>query len=232
MKKTPYSLIGSKLVKPHHLFTYSKKAKNSFLSAFDAFSDDKSFFFLQYLIKYCIENNKGEWPTTITTAVVKSISDEVDADFIVEELKIYKDGYLLKNGNDYELTHEFIVLSYISCSDGDSLPISTVHIDVSSSSNQEKIASVLTEHFFINNPQTIKFLLKILADMLKVQGTLINRQFNLEKLLKITMENDLTFETCFESAKESSMVEIGKGFMVTCERLILASYLASPKKLV
>jgi len=128
----PYSQIGS-VIKPYHLFCYTEgdrknEIKKIFLTYFE---DGYALIFLRCLIKYCDEKNNGEkWPDKITPEIVSWISKKSNLPINVEEMKIFKDGYLINetNGN-YGLTHEFIVASFMCCSENCYLPLSQSHID-------------------------------------------------------------------------------------------------------
>jgi len=134
----PYSQIGS-VIKPYHLFCYTEgdrknEIKKIFLTYFE---DGYALIFLRYLIKYCDEKNNGErWPDKITPEIVSWISKKSNLKISVEEMKIFKDGFLINetNGN-YELTHEFIVASFMCCSEGIYLPLSQNHIDFDNRKN-------------------------------------------------------------------------------------------------
>lgn len=132
----PYSQIDSVIIKPYHLFCYIEgdrrnEIKKIFLSCFE---DNYALIFLRYLIMYCDEKNNGEkWPDKITPEIVFWISQKSNIPINIKRMKIFEDGYLIKekDGDDFELTHEFIVASFMCCSKDGCIPLNNNHIDFS-----------------------------------------------------------------------------------------------------
>jgi hypothetical protein len=130
----PYSEISSVIIKPYHLFCYTEgnrrnEIKKIFLACFE---DNYALIFLRHLIIYCDQKNNGErWPDKITPEIVSWISKKSNIPINIERMKIFEDGYLIKekDGDNFELTHEFIVASFMCCSESGSLPLNNNHID-------------------------------------------------------------------------------------------------------
>lgn len=210
-----------------NLANFNKDEKSHFLSIV---GDEKSFDFSHFLSIYSLKKNDGKWPRIITPKILKFMEKEAEHDITVEETKIYADGYLIKHGVDYELTHELIVLFYLCFpAGGKILPINTVDIDFSFS-NEEKWAEALQNYFHVEDPQALIFLVKILNDMGKTSGPLMNRVYEQIKLLEIAEENKIDFSTCMYLAREKyKVLDKELGFKVACRNLVLMGYLSSPK---
>ena len=220
----PYSKITFRPIKPCNFYTDSEYAKESFLARFN---DEESFKFLHYFIKYCCEKNKGEWPSKITSQMLKSISEDFDFIINIEDLKIFRDGYFVKNKFDYELTHELIVLAYMCCSDGRFLALSTYYLDFSA---EEKLAMVLRNEFSIKEPESITFLLKVITDISKTPGMLMDREFVFRRFFDVAKKNNLPIDSCIGLAQKYNLIVqmVGKSTFV-CNKLVLLAYLAMPK---
>lgn len=220
----PYSRIGSRLIKPHNLYTYTDDAKKYFFARFGG--DKQSFDFLHYLIRYCCKKNQGEWPSVITPEIAKSMCEDAGFEITISETKIFRDGYLIKDAANYELTHEFIVSSFMCCSDGNFLPLSTGHIDFTGG---EEISTFLREQVFVEEPQVVTFLVKLIIDMEKPSGILVDKWFRVKRLKRIAMENNLIFELCFKLAQNYNLIAMVDESTVICNGLIFSAYLASPR---
>ncbi len=222
----PYHKISSRLIKPYNLYTYDPSVKVYFFGRFG--EDEKSFDFLHYLIRWCCEKNKGEWPDKITPQILEHMSKDAEYLITIEEIKIFTDGYLIKDNDDnYELTHEFIVSSFMCCSDGNFLPLQTGHIDFR---GEEKIATFLREQLFIEESQAVTFLTKLAIDNGKTLGTLIDREISLRSVIQIAMENDLIFELCINWAEEHNLLSVQfEKDTIICNALMLYAYAASPR---
>lgn len=221
----PYSKISSKLIKTYNLYLDTDDAKRFFLNRFS--KDEKSFNFLKYLVRYCAKKTQGEWPEKITPEILNSMEKDSGSQIQIEETKIYKDGYLIKNNINYELTHEFIVSAFICCSDGNFLPLSTGHIDFS---NEEKIATFLQNEVFIQKTEVVTFLMKLLDDMSKTPGVLMGRSFNIKRAMEIAKENNLVFDLCMIIAQKFNILYVNiEEERLECNALVFLAYLASPK---
>jgi hypothetical protein len=144
----------------------------------------------------------------------------------LEDTQIFKDGYIFKTENDYELTHEFIVSSYLSCGDGNFVPLSAGHIDFT---QEEKLSVFMQEQLFIGEDQAVIFLIKLLVDCSKDPGTLMSRKLNLKKLLNVAVENNLIPELCIGWADAHHLITVEADMSVSCDTLFFSAYLASPK---
>lgn len=222
----PYNKISSRLIRPYNLYTYDTSVKEYFFGLFG--QDEKSFDFLHYLIRYCCENNEGEWPDDITTEILKSMSEDAGHPILIEETKLFADGFVFKySKNEYGLTHEFIVSAFTCCTDGNFLPLSTGHIDFS---GEDKIANFLRDQICIGEPQAVTFLVKLAVDNGKTPGVLMGREIRLSRVFQIAQENDLIFDLCIEWARSNNLlfVDIERD-VVICNSLMLTAYAASPK---
>ncbi len=222
----PYHKISSRLIKPHNLYTYDPSVEEYFFGRFG--QDEKSFDFLHYLIRYCCENNEGEWPDKITNEIISEMSKDAGYPILIEETKLFADGFVSKDPyNKYDLTHEFIVSAFMCCTDGNFLPLSTGHIDFS---GEDKIANFLRDEIFIKEPQAVTFLVKIVVDNVKTPGVLMGREMKLSRVFQIAQENDLIFDLCIEWARSNNLlfVDIERD-VVICNSLMLTAYAASPK---
>lgn len=219
----PYSRIDSKLIKPYNLYTYTDDAKQYFIARF---GDEQSFSFLHYLIRYCNEKNEGNWPNEITPEIIEHMSKDAKVSIQIEEMKAFTDGYVIKSGSNYEITHEFVVGSFMCCSDGNFLPLSTGHIDFTKT---EELARFLKEDLFIEEPQAVNFLVELVNFMSKEKGVLLSREFNLGDLLRITRANDLIADLCIDWAQSYNLINNYEDDLFICNGLILSAYYAMPR---
>jgi hypothetical protein len=220
----PYSRIGSKLIKPYNLYIYHG-VKEYFFAIFG--NDENSFDFLTCLVKWCCERNQGEWPDVLTPKIIEGISKYGKSPIPLEETTFFTGGYFIKDGADYELTHDFVVSVFMSCSDGNFFPLSTGHIDFT---GEEKIAAFLRDQISIKEPQAVTFLTKLAIDYSKTQGTLWDRTITIGKLLEIARENDVIADLCIDWGQKANLISIDvENDLVLCNTLILCAYQASPR---
>ncbi|MFA6386340.1 MAG: hypothetical protein WCW04_01030 [Candidatus Paceibacterota bacterium] len=220
----PYSKIDSKLIKPYNLYTYTSDAKQYFINRF---RDEQSFNFLHYLIRYSNEKNEGNWPDKITPEIIEHMSKDAKVSIQIEEMNAFKDGYVIKSESNYEITHEFVVASFMCCSDGNFLPLSTGHIDFTKT---EKLTKFLKEDLFIEESQALIFLVELVKSMSEKKGVLMGREFNLMDLLKITRANDLIADLCINWGEAYNLlINDYENDLFTCNGLIFSAYYAMPR---
>ena len=220
---TPFKEVQSRPIKPYNFYTYTPDSEN-LLVAF--WGDKQSFLFLHYLIRYCCEKNQGEWPDQITPEIIAAMSKDAKTQICVEGMKAFKNGYVTKVGNNYELTHEFVAGSFIFGSDGNFIPISTGHLDFSKG---EKLAEFLKNGLHISLPEVVTFLVKLFEDFSKKPGVLFDRVTDFERLLQIAVKNHLSPETCITISEKSGYIDTEDTDNVTLNGLVLAAYYAMPK---
>lgn len=219
----PYSHVGSRLIQPHCLYTYTEEARKYFSASF---GDEQSFDFLHYLVRYCNEHNQGNWPDLISPKEITQMSLDANHPIIIERTNAFADGYIIKMGDCYELTHEFIVAAFMSCSDGNFLPLSTGHIDFSKIESLERF---LKNDAGVSEPQAVKFLVKLVEYMGIKQGVLMDREFSLSEIIKITRDNDLIADLCINWAMSRNMMGVIEDEIISCNGLIFSAYYSMPK---
>lgn len=219
----PYSHVGSRLIQPPCLYTYTEEARNYFVSSF---GDEQSFEFLHYLVRYCNEKNNGQWLDLISPNDITQMSLDAKHPIIVERTNAFADGYIIRMGDYYELTHEFIVASFMSCSDGNFLPLSTGHIDFSQMESLEKF---LKNDAGVSESQAVKFLVKLVEYMGTKQGVLMDREFSLDEIAKITRDNDLVADLCINWAMRRNMMGTNEDEIISFNGLIFSAYYSMPK---
>jgi len=219
----PYSKIGSRLIKPYNLYTYTNEAKQYFIARF---GDEQSFNFLHYLIRYCNEKNEGNWPDKITKEIIEHMSKDAKVSIQIEEMKAFADGYVIKSGSNYEITHEFVVGSFMYCPDGNFLPLSTGHIDFT---KIEELTRLLKEDLLIEEPQAVTFFVELVKSMSEKEGILMGREFNLMDILRITRANDLIADLCINWGEAYNLLinDYENDFFI-CNGLIFYAYYAMP----
>lgn len=225
MNKVPYSQIGSRLIKPYNLYTSHGSVKPYFFANFG--EDENSFILFHALVMYSCERNGGEWPDTITSEIISKMEEYVENDIKVSETKLFRDGYILQHGTDYELTHDLIATAWLCCSDGNFLPLSTGHIDFS---NCEVNLAKYLEEKGIREPQAVKFLVALFMSTKDRPGVLMDRPVTISKLLEICHENNLIFELCIDWCQKYNLVAIdSENDTAISNGLFFCAYLVSPK---
>ncbi len=225
MNKVPYSQIGSRLIKPYNLYTSHGSVKPYFFANFG--EDENSFTFFHALIMYACERNGGEWPDTINSEMISRMEEYVGKEIKVSETKLFRDGYIIQHGNEYELTHDLIATAWLCCSDGNFLPLSTGHIDFS---NCEERLTAYLGVMGIKESQAVKFLVKLVMKTKERPGILMDRTLTISELLGICRENDLIFELCIDWCQKYNLVAIdSQNDVVACNGLFFCAYIVSPK---
>jgi len=219
----PYSHVGSRLIKTYCLYTSTEEARNYFSASF---GDEKSFDLLHYLVRYCNEHNEGNWPDLISPKEISQMSLDAKSPIIIEATNAYSNGYIIKLGDCYELTHEFIVAAYMCCSDGNFLPLGTGHIDFTKT---DALESFLRDEAGIAEPQAVNFLVKLACYLGEKSGVLMDRELSLYEVIKITKENNLIADLCLNWAMSRNLLDVDEDEKVTINGLAFSAYYAMPK---
>lgn len=218
----PYSHVGSKLIKAYNLYTDTEEARNYFSASF---GDEKSFELLHYLVRYCNEHNQGDLLDLISPKEISQMSLDAKHPIIIEATNAYANGYIIKTGDSYELTHEFIVAAYMSCSNDNFIPLSTGHIDFSKTDDLE---SFLKDEAGIKEPQAVSFLVKLACYLGEKSGILMDRELSLYEVVKITKENDLIADLCLNWAMSRNMLGVDEDEKIAINGLAFSMYYSMP----
>jgi len=184
---------------------------------------------LRYLIRYCDEKYYGErWPDQITPEIIVWMSKKSNIPINIEKMEIYKNGYIIKCGVNYELTHEFITMSLVCCSISSFPLIYESSIDFARTG---EFVRFLENKLLVKSKERLIFLSKVLEHLLKSPGPLTSRELERKTLKKIAEENNLDPRISMTDEKNDYLLRLkehNNGF-ISCSLLVLCAYCAIPK---